>query len=145
MFEGALQVRMGRRAPRFFKDNGQIGQPLVLAHQDFRAAVTSENPAHPGEIVHAYATGLGPVTPEAVTGVPAPLDKLFRLTDPFDCQTDSRPMEVLFAGLAPGMIGIYQVSIRLPDSLPVGTLYLSCGFSPQRDVVGSIPTPYPPR
>ena len=41
-----------------------LGQAI---HADFSALVTPENPAAPGEIVHLYATGLGPVADSRVT------------------------------------------------------------------------------
>jgi uncharacterized protein (TIGR03437 family) len=115
-----------RRTPYFFTDG-----PLTLAHEDFSGLVTRQSPARPGEIVHAWAVGLGAVTPEMQTGIPTPAAPLFRLADPFDCRLGypqgSPAVDVLFAGLAPGMIGIYKVSIRLPESMPPGTASLSCG------------------
>jgi uncharacterized protein (TIGR03437 family) len=52
-----------------------------------------------------------------VTGQPAPLDQLFPLAGSITCtflpQTTSA--DTLFAGLAPGMIGIYQVTFQMPN------------------------------
>ena len=115
------------RAPYFF-DHGS----LIAAHQDFSGLVTNQSPARPGEVIHAYAVGLGAVTPAMATGMPTPLDRLFRLADPFDCHagvyTDDGPLEVVFAGLAPGLICIYQVDIRMPDRAPDGGgFFVNCG------------------
>jgi uncharacterized protein (TIGR03437 family) len=41
---------------------------------------------------------------------------------------DLRDVDVLFAGLAPSMIGIYQVSVRMPATLPPELALLQCGF-----------------
>ena len=30
------------------------------------------------------------------------------------------PGEVLFSGLAPGFVGLYQVNVRIPEAAPVG-------------------------
>jgi uncharacterized protein (TIGR03437 family) len=72
----------------------------------------------PAEIVDLYMTGLGPVIPPVGTGDPAPLDRLTSLREPLACrwwqEGLAAPLDVLFAGLAPGMIGIHQVSVRLP-------------------------------
>ena len=90
---------MRARQPYLFND----GSFLVLAHEDFSDLITNQSPVRPGEKVHAYAVGLGAVTPAVATGV-------------------------LFAGLAPGMIGIYQIDIRMPSPLPGGDfLFLNCG------------------
>jgi uncharacterized protein (TIGR03437 family) len=72
-----------------------------------------------GDIVHIYMAGLGPVTPPAETGIlPSVLHAIDgKITCGFNgieniFATDA---ETLWAGLAPGAIGAYQVSIRLPS------------------------------
>jgi uncharacterized protein (TIGR03437 family) len=122
---GSTSKSVVRRLPNFFSDE-RYGY-LVLAHEDFRSLVTRNDPARPEEVVHAYAVGLGPVAPRMTTGVPTPTDRLFRLVDDFDCRAGTQPLEVLFAGLAPGMIGIYQVSVRMPKAWPGDYFMLSCG------------------
>ena len=98
----------------------------LVAHSDFRSLVSPADPAAPGEIVHLYATGLGPVRPPVPTGEAAPLDRLTSVTIPLQCRfLTPAPAEVLFAGLAPGLVGLYQISVRLPDqSMPA---VLHCG------------------
>ncbi len=129
VFEGcpATQVAVVPRFPYFF-DSGS----LIAGHQDFSGLVGVGSPAQPGEIIHAYAVGLGAVAPAMTTGIPAPLDRLFPLADPFECHVgydqDGQPLEVTFAGLAPGLIGIYQVDIRMPGAAPdTGWLFVNCG------------------
>jgi uncharacterized protein (TIGR03437 family) len=90
-------------------------------HSDFRGFVTIDDLARPNEVVHFYMTGLGPTEPFVPTGQPAPLDRVALLRDPLQCEWigesgNRQTLSVLFAGLAPGMTGIYQVSIRLPAS-----------------------------
>ncbi|HLH16440.1 MAG TPA: hypothetical protein VKX45_04435 [Bryobacteraceae bacterium] len=123
----AIQVPVVSRDPYFLNSPGN----LVLVHQDFSGLVTAQSPARPGEVIVAYAVGLGAVTPPMTTGVPAPVDQLFPLADPFECRIGyggGPPLDVPFAGLAPGMIGIYQVNVRMPDPLPAGSsLFLNCG------------------
>jgi uncharacterized protein (TIGR03437 family) len=96
----------------------------VAAHQDFSGLITADHPARPGEIVHLYGTGFGPVSPAAQDGLPAPAAPLSHTREPVTCEIrtstgqERTPAEVLFAGLAPGLIGIYQLDVRLPDRLP---------------------------
>jgi uncharacterized protein (TIGR03437 family) len=52
---------------------------------DFSGTVDRNSPAKPGEVVHASALGLEAVTPPLPTGVPAPLEQLHVLAEPFDC------------------------------------------------------------
>ena len=100
------------------------GLSALAAHADFSALVTSENPASPGEMVHFYMTGLGPVSPPVADGAPPPANPPAALIAPLVCNisdagSNRLPVEVLFAGLAPGFTGYYQVSVRLPAALEV--------------------------
>ena len=104
-----------------------FGQPVV-AHADW-SRVTKERPAVGGQVIHFFATGLGPVLGPVRTGEPAPVESLRPLQNEFQCSFSGyagRP-EVLFAGLAPGTLGYYQVSLRLPNELPSGDAQLYCG------------------
>ena len=102
----------------------------VAAHQSFEALVSADNPAKRGEIIHLYAKGLGQVDPPVATGQPAPSSPLSRITLPMSCSFEqpgeSIPVEVLFAGLAPGTVGYYQVSLRIPQKLPAYDRGLWC-------------------
>jgi uncharacterized protein (TIGR03437 family) len=100
----------------------------VVAHQDFSSLVTPERPARPNEIIHLFAAGLGPVTPAVEDGMLAPSSPLSRIQNPVTCEVSNQngslrtPAEVLFVGLAPGLIGVYQLDVRLPDQLPIAQL-----------------------
>ena len=141
LFNGcSVVIAIFGRNPYFFTDNS--GNAIFI-HQDFSGLVTSQSPAQRGEVVTAYTLGLGGVTPSVATGVPTPLDQLYPLNWPFACyqglaSQDGPPLDVLFAGLAPGMIGIYQVNIRMPDPLPSSTsLWLNCGTPVNTDERGA--------
>jgi uncharacterized protein (TIGR03437 family) len=99
-------------------------------HQDFSGPVSLKSPARPGEILHLYATGLGAVTPPVGDGQPGPLDPLSTMESPVSvtwCAETFTPETTgaLFAGLAPGLVGIEQVDVRVPDSLPAPTAGLN--------------------
>lgn len=98
---------------------------LSAIHQDFRSLVTLDNPAQPDEIVHFYAAGMGPVSPAVPTGQPAPSDPPARVVNPPQCSvgspySDGVPVAVRFAGLAPGLAGVYQLSLQLPSAFSLG-------------------------
>lgn len=103
---------------------------VLAAHEGFSGVVTPEHPARPGETIHLYMSGLGPVEPAAETGAPSPSDPPARLLKPFSCSVGQNPAEVLFAGLAPGLTGYYQVNLRLPNVVDVlnGAAILACDF-----------------
>ncbi|MBL8174324.1 MAG: hypothetical protein JNK48_06635 [Bryobacterales bacterium] len=85
--------------------------------------VTIDNPALPGETIVVLATGLGFVDPQEAV---APLATGFKYT----FQGINRPKEfvsslaaaktanVLYSGLAPGLVGIYEVHLELNSDIP---------------------------
>jgi len=118
-------VAVSKYAPAVFVD---ADGPAIF-HQDG----TRLDRYHPGqrdEPLTIYATGLGPTTGGKVTaGVPAPLSPL-AVTGPvqvfFGDPTISDAQEIVdWSGLAPGLIGVYQINCRIPgthlkgDALPV--------------------------
>jgi uncharacterized protein (TIGR03437 family) len=104
-------------------------------HQDFRSLVLPSDPAQPGETIHFYMSGLGPVTGPLATGQKTPssgpLHKV--IYPPVFCgvpltgrvQVDAR---VRFAGLAPGYVGLYQMDLEVPNGLVNADSLLGCGF-----------------
>lgn len=78
------------------------------------------NPTSAGSIIQIYCTGLGPVTAPQMDGVPAPLDEPVYTTSTPDVFIGFTRAQVLFAGLAPGSVGLYQINAVVP-SLPIGT------------------------
>ncbi len=89
---------------------------------DWSGLVTS--PPLPGDIVYIYMTGLGPPQAPEETGVPASLAKVNPIQWDLRCQflPQTKPAELLFAGMAPGMIGIYQTAFRMPSDAGVGPI-----------------------
>lgn len=89
------------------------------------APVTVDNPATPGELISIYATGLGVIGPAGAQnyendGAPYPLDGPPNApTAPVDnAQVGGLTASVLFSGLKPGLIGIYEVQLLLDVALP---------------------------
>jgi uncharacterized protein (TIGR03437 family) len=101
---------------------------LTAIHENWSAFVTAALPARPGEVLHLYGTGFGPVDSSQLDGVPAPANLPVRTLTPVICSdTHTRqPIPVLFAGLAPGLVGYYQLDVRLPVSNLNPSLQLSC-------------------
>ena len=97
-----------------------ISTGFYAIHQDFGSFVTLDHPAQPDEIVHFYVVGLGQVSPAVQTGQPAPFDPPAQAVYPPQCHLgDGGTVPVRFAGLAPGLTGIYQLSLQLPHDLPL--------------------------
>ncbi len=97
------------------------------------------NPAYPGEIITLYTTGLGPLTLNLQDGVGAPYNPLAYTQDPFQVLIAGQQANVLFSGLAPGFVGLYQLNIQLPNNLPAGNLDLQIYTSYANSGIATLP------
>ena len=70
-------------------------------------------------------TGLGAVSPAVAAGTPTPASPLSATVTPVTANIGGRTATVTFAGLAPGLIGVYQVNIIVPLATPSGTARLA--------------------
>jgi uncharacterized protein (TIGR03437 family) len=117
---GTETVSLAPVQPGIFSANSSgTGQGAILDGQ-FRLADAS-NPVARGDVIQIYATGLGPVTPPARTGEATPGSPLTMLTTPVQCRIGGADAEIIFAGLAPGFVGLYQVNARVPASVTPGS------------------------
>jgi uncharacterized protein (TIGR03437 family) len=131
-FESVLAVDVVDLAPTFERSGLPFDsdQPVIVVHQDFLSLVTQGNPVVAGETVHFYMTGLGDVQPRPATGrtsVPLPVASqrpLCSLVSVFPQSEIIAP--VLFAGIAPSMIGIYQMDVTIPQGYPPSLATLEC-------------------
>jgi len=116
---GTLEASFSPRAPRFlYNDGGIFVQAL---HQDLERPITISDPARPGEVIHLFLTGLGPLNRPVPTGVAAPTEPPARPLQPLTCQG----VPVLDTVLAPGMVGVYRATVSVP-SFANGNFSLTC-------------------
>jgi len=78
-------------------------------------------PATRGEDLSIFCTGLGSVANQPLSGVPAPIAPPLSTTTAMPTVTvGGVQANVTFSGLAPGLVGLYQVNARVPDNAPSG-------------------------
>ena len=70
------------------------------------------------EGVTVYLTGQGLPDVLIPTGSPAPQNPPIGVAASVAATVDKQNAEITFAGMVPGMVGLFQVSIRLPSLLP---------------------------
>ena len=86
----------------------------VALNQNYRLN-SAENPAAPGSVVMLYLTGQGPTENPVPAGEAARADPLSPITLPAGASVGGQPAPVEFLGLAPGMVGVAQANIRVPE------------------------------
>jgi uncharacterized protein (TIGR03437 family) len=109
---------------------------VIAQHASDYSRVTAQNPAHPGETIVLYGNDLFRVWPPPPIGFPAPAQPAFQpgfetsvgwapsLPNPLyllpPTTGQSLQVEILFAGLAPGQIGVEQLNILIPSGITPG-------------------------
>lgn len=98
-------------SPAIFVD--AEGAPLILDAAS-GLVVDPKLAVYAGSTVQILATGLGKVTPEWPTGVPAPADSPPVVSGTVTAFLDGRPIDVERAVLAPDYVGYYLVELQIP-------------------------------
>jgi uncharacterized protein (TIGR03437 family) len=113
-------------APGIFTLPGGLG---AIQHASDYSLVTASHPAAPGEAIIIYATGLGAVSTAVADGTPAPAaNSLLDLCQPPIVIFGGTPelngggtfANILYAGLTPGFVGLYQLNVLVPPATPAG-------------------------
>jgi uncharacterized protein (TIGR03437 family) len=117
------RVAIVPRAPRLFTRTLDGRGEAIALHVNYRL-VGEGDPVEQGRYLILYATGLGEGRPQAIAGNPGgdggrwgPLNEV---TEPVRVTVGGKPATVLFAGLAPGMAGVYQINLQLAPDVPTG-------------------------
>jgi uncharacterized protein (TIGR03437 family) len=108
-------------APAIFRAEvtpGNAFPTVVRAANNLMA--TDTNPVHRNDVLVIYLTGLGKVTPFVENGRPAPSDPLAITIAQPEVNIGGVGLPVLFSGLAPGQVGLYQVNVSVPGNTPKG-------------------------
>lgn len=114
-------------------------------------------PARRGETIVIYAHGLGPTIPRVPSGTAAPagvevVDSVMRqltmrfltlrnanpsLPRYFEATPEGVASDIVFAGLTPNQVGLYQLNVVVPESVAIPIL---CGGDTRSNVVAKVTT-----
>jgi uncharacterized protein (TIGR03437 family) len=75
-------------------------------------AGVNSRPAHPGETIVVYGIGFGPVAPNLPAG--QIVTQSNQLSASLQIQFGQTAAQLVYAGLAPGYIGLYQFNVLVP-------------------------------
>jgi uncharacterized protein (TIGR03437 family) len=128
---GVLSV--SEAGPGFFTAN-QNGVGQILALNQDNTQNGPSNPAARGSVVSLFGTGQGPVNPAVASGEPAPgsppaVTVATPTSDGVTCLTVQPSVcvaigstfgDVLFSGLAPNFVGLWQINVRIPEGALTG-------------------------
>ena len=137
-------VQITPSAPGIFTINFSGRQALAVNNADGSIAgppnlipgLTS-HPAKAGDTLVIFATGLGPVSPAAVTGNSS-ADTMRSTVDTPTVLVGGMPAQVSFSGLSPLLVGVNQLNVVVPSGVPAGnfvTLQLQMGDTTTTDQV----------
>ncbi|MCL4796870.1 MAG: hypothetical protein KJZ84_20060 [Bryobacteraceae bacterium] len=113
-------VSVSAVSPGIFIVDPASSAGAVLHAEDF-SLVSSEAPARPGESLLIYSTGLGPMRVAVASGESAPSDPALTETLHFPSVTIAgSSANVIYSGLVPGFVGLYQIEVQAPPGMPAG-------------------------
>ena len=113
----AVTVALAPSAPALFAPAGYV---LAQDYQNNYASVTSDAPAHAGDMIVLYCTGLGPTQPNPNPGeialTAANIANLATLQVLLNGAAIDSSL-IKYAGLTPSSTGLYQINFLLPGGL----------------------------
>jgi len=122
----SYSIPLAQDAPAIFTQNAQGTGPALVFTPSFVAQPTVAS----GDVVILYAAGLGATNPPADSFSGATAGTLNWVVDALDIYVGEQKLDasdILFAGLAPGFPGIYQLNVKVPAGLATDRLYMTQG------------------
>ena len=117
---GVLSANDGPTAP-----DVQNGAHIIAQHSADGSLVTAASPGKPGEYLVMYLVGMGAVKPTVASGSVTPLSPLSNVVLTPTVTVGGSASTVLFAGLTPGFVGLYQIDFQVPANASAGELTVS--------------------
>ena len=110
-------------APGLFAASGSGTGPAAAQLAD-GSPIGSGNPAAAGDVAVLYLSGGGGVTPAIPDGSAALANPPSIVTAPTSVDFGGVDGKTQFAGLTPGLAGLYQVNVSVPPGTGTGNVYV---------------------
>jgi uncharacterized protein (TIGR03437 family) len=117
-----VNLNIESNAPSVFRSGTagpQTGIPTVMRNSNHEL-VTLSNPIHSKDKLTIYATGLGAVTPPVADGAAGLSNPLAMADTPASVTLGGTSLNVEYAALEPGMVGVYAIVTVVPGKIPTG-------------------------
>ncbi len=111
----SVAITVIESGPGLYRANG-----LAIAQDGLTGILTNtaDSPAYGGQVLVLYGTGFGLTECKVATGSITPA-KLCTVLQKVSVNFAGAQAQVLWAGLSPGWIGLYQINLVVPDTLPI--------------------------
>jgi uncharacterized protein (TIGR03437 family) len=109
------QVQMDVASPGFFTV-GSTGTGQIAALNQNGTVNTAGNRARRGEVIQLFGTGAGRIPNAPPDGAPA--EGLTPTGGELVVIVNGRPIQAQYSGLAPGLVGVWQINFTIPDTVP---------------------------
>ena len=127
-------------APVLFSADG-TGQGNVLASHADGAAVSNSSPANAGEVIAISGIGMGPTVTVVPTGSVSPFTPIAFITTAVQITIAGKAQAaLLFAGLAPGKVGVYQLNFVMPPDVTTGVQPINVAIGGVSSNILTLPT-----
>jgi uncharacterized protein (TIGR03437 family) len=135
---GGAEIQLASADPALFTYNGSGGGQVAAINFVDGSINTPSNPVARGQVIELFGTGLGAVSgppPDgqpATAATPGPTQPQILLGASASNFVD--PSNILYSGLAPTLVGVWQINLMIPSTAPTG------GSVPIRVFLNSIPS-----
>lgn len=114
-------VGLAQVSPALFVQGSAEQGPVAALNQD-GSVNTPANPVARGQYISLFATGMGSVGAAPAEGTPppgpAPATEFLRVLINTEFVKDE---DIQYFGLAPSLVGVYQINVKVPDSAAPGS------------------------
>jgi uncharacterized protein (TIGR03437 family) len=122
-----MQFTLNEATPGLFELDGTAQGTILIEGTNQLAMLATDampsRPANIGEYLSIYANGLGPLQQTVAPNTPAtpaPLNGWIEAADQVVVFVGNTPLSPSFAGLAPGLAGVYEVNVQLIQGVTMG-------------------------
>jgi uncharacterized protein (TIGR03437 family) len=111
-------VTIAAAQPAVFTNGKGAGIIVGVKADQTQFLVDPSTPASANDVLVIYCSGLGNVDPPATAGSAASTTTLSMTVNPATVTIGGKDAPVVFAGLAPGFTGLYQINAVVPGGIP---------------------------
>lgn len=114
-----LPLRAANPAAFEYTEPGSNRRYIAALDGEFNL-ISSTNRARRGQAAQLFVNGMGAVNNTPGSGQISPSSPLANTNAVPEVRIGGRPAQVVFSGLAPGIVGLYQLNVVIPQDAPTG-------------------------